>query len=47
MIAAGRDALMIAPWVALAPSVAVALVVLAFSLLADALEAAIAGEREA
>jgi peptide/nickel transport system permease protein len=45
MIAAGRDALMIAPWVALAPSVAVALVVLAFSLLADALEAAIAGER--
>jgi peptide/nickel transport system permease protein len=47
MIAAGRDALMIAPWVALAPSVAVALVVLAFSLLADALEAAIAGERAA
>jgi peptide/nickel transport system permease protein len=45
MIASGRDALMIAPWVALAPSVAVALVVLAFSLLADALEAAIAGER--
>ena len=47
MIASGRDALMIAPWVALAPSVAVALVVLAFSLLADALEAAIAGERAA
>jgi peptide/nickel transport system permease protein len=47
MIAAGRDALMIAPWVALSPSVAVALVVLAFSLLADALEAAIAGERAA
>jgi peptide/nickel transport system permease protein len=45
MIAAGRDALMIAPWVALAPSVAVALVVLAFSLLADALESAIAGDQ--
>jgi peptide/nickel transport system permease protein len=44
MIAAGRDALMIAPWVSLAPSVAVALVVLAFSLLADALEGAIAGD---
>lgn len=45
MIASGRDALMVAPWVALAPAVAVALVVLAFSLLADALESAIAGER--
>ena len=44
MIASGRDALMVAPWVALAPSVAVALVVLGFSLLADALESAIAAE---
>ena len=44
MIASGRDALMIAPWVALAPSLAVALVVLGFSLLADALESAIAAE---
>ena len=44
MIAAGRDALVTAPWVALAPAGAVALVVLAFSLLADALEAALAGE---
>jgi ABC-type dipeptide/oligopeptide/nickel transport system permease subunit len=47
MIASGRDALMIAPWVALAPAAAVALVVLAFSLLADALESAIAGDRPA
>ena len=44
MIASGRDALMIAPWVALAPSLAVALVVLGLSLVADALESAIAGE---
>jgi len=45
MIASGRDALMIAPWVSLAPAAAVALVVLGFSWLADALEAAMAGER--
>ncbi len=44
MIASGRDALMIAPWLSLAPAAAVALVVVAFSLLADALEGAIAGE---
>jgi peptide/nickel transport system permease protein len=44
MIAAGRDALVTAPWVALAPACAVAVVVLAFSLLADALESALAGE---
>ena len=44
MIAAGRDALVTAPWVALAPAAAVALVVLAFSLLADALESALAGD---
>ena len=47
MIASGRDALMIAPWVSLAPAAAVALVVLGFSWLADALEGAIAGERSA
>jgi peptide/nickel transport system permease protein len=47
MIASGRDALMLAPWVALSPSLAVALVVLGFSLLADALESAIAGEAAA
>ena len=47
MIAAGRDALVIAPWVALAPAAAVALAVTAFNLLADALESAIAGDRVA
>jgi peptide/nickel transport system permease protein len=45
MIASGRDALLIAPWVSLAPAAAVALVVLGCSWLADALESAIAGER--
>jgi peptide/nickel transport system permease protein len=45
LIAAGRDALVIAPWVALAPAAALVLVVLAFSLLADSLEAALAGSR--
>ena len=45
MIASGRDALMIAPWVSLAPAVAVALVVLAFSWIADAMESVLAGER--
>ena len=45
MIAAGRDALVVAPWVALAPALLVALAVLACSLLADGLEAALAGER--
>ncbi|MBI1723097.1 MAG: ABC transporter permease [Gemmatimonadetes bacterium] len=44
MIAAGRDSLVLAPWVALAPALAVAIVVTAFNLLADALESAIAGE---
>jgi hypothetical protein len=34
LIAAGRDALVVAPWVALAPALLVALVVLASSLLA-------------
>jgi len=38
MIAAGRDALVVAPWIALVPAVFVALVVLACSLAADALE---------
>jgi peptide/nickel transport system permease protein len=45
MIAAGRDALVVAPWVALEPALLVALVVLACSLLADALESSLAGER--
>jgi peptide/nickel transport system permease protein len=43
MIAAGRDALVVAPWVALAPALVVALVVLACSLLADGLESWLAG----
>ncbi len=47
LIAAGRDALVLAPWVALAPALLVALVVLASSLAADAMEAAMAGERAA
>ena len=42
MIAAGRDALVIAPWVALAPAALVALVVLSCSLVADGLEARLA-----
>ena len=45
MIAAGRDALVLAPWVALAPATMVAVVVLATSLVADGLEARLAGER--
>lgn len=40
MIAAGRDALVVAPWVALAPAALVALVVLACSLMADGMEGA-------
>jgi len=45
MIAAGRDALVVAPWVALAPAALVALVVLACSLLADGMEQRLSGER--
>ncbi len=45
LIAAGRDALVVAPWVALIPAAAVALVVVACSVLADGLEARLAGER--
>ncbi len=43
MIAAGRDALVVAPWVALVPAVTVALVVLACSLVADGVERQLAG----
>jgi peptide/nickel transport system permease protein len=39
MIAAGRDALVVAPWVALAPAALVSLVVLACSLMADGMGA--------
>jgi len=42
MIAAGRDALMDAPWIAGAPGVALVLVVVACTLLGDALQARIA-----
>ena len=45
MIASGRDALVLAPWVACAPAAIVAIAVLCCSLLADAFERAIAGER--
>lgn len=44
MIAAGRDALVVAPWVALVPAMMVALVVLACSLVADGLEQRLAAE---
>lgn len=44
LIAAGRDALVVAPWIALAPAAAVAATVLACSLVADGLESALAGE---
>lgn len=43
LIAAGRDSLVLAPWVALAPAAAVTLTVLACSVIADGLEAALAG----
>jgi peptide/nickel transport system permease protein len=45
MIAAGRDALVVAPWVALAPATMVVVTVLATSLVADGVEARLAGER--
>jgi peptide/nickel transport system permease protein len=45
MIAAGRDALVVAPWVALAPAITVAVVVLACSLMADGLEKRLAGQK--
>ena len=43
LIAAGRDSLVTAPWVALAPACAVTVTVLACSLIADGVEAALAG----
>jgi peptide/nickel transport system permease protein len=48
MIAAGRDALMNAPWIAAAPGVALVLVVVACTLVGDAIQDAFApgaGER--
>jgi len=45
MIAGGRDLLVVAPWVALAPGIALVLTVLATTLLGDALRDRLAGER--
>lgn len=45
MIASGRDTLVNAPWVALAPGIALVLTVLACTLLGDALRDHLAGER--
>lgn len=45
LIAAGRDSLVVAPWVALAPALAVTATVLACSVIADGVEAALAGRR--
>jgi peptide/nickel transport system permease protein len=45
MIAGGRDLLVVAPWVALAPGIALVLTVLATSVLGDALRDRLAGQR--
>lgn len=45
MIAGGRDLIVTAPWVALAPGIALVLTVLACTLLGDALRDRLAGER--
>jgi peptide/nickel transport system permease protein len=45
MIAGGRDLLVVAPWVALAPGIALVVTVLATTLLGDAWRDRIAGER--
>ncbi len=45
MIAGGRDLLVVAPWVALAPGVALVVTVLAVSVLGDAWRDRLAGER--
>jgi peptide/nickel transport system permease protein len=45
MIAGGRDLLVVAPWVALAPGVALVATVLATSVLGDSLRDRLAGER--
>jgi peptide/nickel transport system permease protein len=47
MIAGGRDLLVVAPWVALVPGIALVLTVLATSLLGDAWRDRLAGERHA
>src|SRR4030095_9451543 len=45
MIAGGRDLIVTAPWVAIAPGVALILTVLAATLIGDALRDRLAGER--
>jgi peptide/nickel transport system permease protein len=45
MIAGGRDLIVTAPWVAVAPGIALVLTVLACTLLGDALRDRVAGER--
>jgi peptide/nickel transport system permease protein len=45
MIAGGRDLLVVAPWVALAPGIALVITVLAVSVLGDAWRDRLAGER--
>jgi peptide/nickel transport system permease protein len=47
MIAGGRDLIVTAPWVALAPGVALIVTVLAATLLGDQLRDQLAGERTA
>ena len=47
MIAGGRDLLVVAPWVALAPGIALVVTVLAVSVLGDAWRDRMAGERNA
>jgi peptide/nickel transport system permease protein len=47
MIAGGRDLLVIAPWVALVPGIALVLTVLATSFLGDAWRDRLAGEQHA
>jgi peptide/nickel transport system permease protein len=46
MIAGGRDLLVVAPWVSLAPGIALVLTVLATTMLGDAWRDRLAGERE-
>jgi peptide/nickel transport system permease protein len=47
MIAGGRDLIVTAPWVALAPGIALALTVLACTLLGDSLRDRLAGDAAA
>jgi peptide/nickel transport system permease protein len=44
MIAGGRDLLVVAPWVSLAPGIALVITVLATTLLGDSLRDRLAGE---